>query len=872
TDESTQFIRNTIDLHNKSNTAQTVEIHIDAPSGFPSISTAQYQLELKAGDSAKIPFTLSKLRNAEAGQSLCRIIVNNQGSYMQRDFVIVNKEIKYIKVVPMNNTFTIDDNTKSIPLALKLKNLGNKSNTFSILINDPFFAIDKTWTITLQPLQDTLFRFDYVFTKYVMKEIDNRRIAVSVTNGENAIPYFFYISKVQSNNYQHATPYEAIPLSVETGAFVFGNTINAYWGANTQFALNKNTDLDLIYRSKTFGIGGVQYDYFLASLRYKKMTMSVGQMSDIKEFLATGLGASVTYAKSDSQNITVTGISDKMSSYQTSLSKEIAVNANYRLFNKNFNSYAVTIDNLSLNKKSNIWINNARILDKQDLQLNATLGVGNSSDSITSMNTFGYRYGYQFMIKQPNWSLRSNALVNTNDLPGIYQGWRSFNDYLNYSISKSLMLEAYYSQNYTRQTVASDSLYRYNEMLYNQTSFGVSGYLTVQRSVFRLGIGREKSFGTFSNILTPEYYTFNYGANFPISDWGKVNITGSYNYLPATNSEFKSTKFATVFGGITSKYVGINGFYMVRPLFDSSQNGPDAAYLTTSYQITPFVNIKLWRDKLNCRVQYGYYGLKTKDATSSTTNLLMGFITYNNPKKGIEFSINGSYYIKSTFYIPNTVSFTLRKTIGVPIITKRKYYDMNITLYEDLNGNGKYDEGLDSFPHKQSLLVNNIHIKTNEQGNAQYKNVSPGKYKIDFTNMDNSAGLVPVNGFVQEIAIQKNPPKIYIPLNKGRRIAGNIKLVLDDKSSGKFDIGSLKITATDSAGVSFTTYSDAQGIFTFSLPAGNYKVSLNPDAFDENFRSSSMAVEIDLLNHENQNVAFTIKQKPRKVNKVKAEL
>lgn len=74
----------------------------------------------------------------------------------------------------------------------------------------------------------------------------------------------------------------------------------------------------------------------------------------------------------------------------------------------------------------------------------------------------------------------------------------------------------------------------------------------------------------------------------------------------------------------------------------------------------------------------------------------------------------------------------------------------------------------------------------------------------------------------------------------------------------------IRIFATDSKGVKYSTLTDGDGEFYIDLPESDYTISVNPEVFDDTFRPVQMSYNVDLSNKEEAQVVFEIKQKNRK--------
>ncbi len=874
-EQQSNFIRDVLTVTNIHNTVLHLVVKVDVPQGFSLVSTADIILSLIPGQSAKVPVTFSKSKIAPSGSlpGGYNINLQNLSTTLHFPFKIENREVVELRVLPSQRSFQVTEENRTVSIGMRIKNIGNGTYNFSVKLNNDLFNIHKKINLSLQPFKDTTFQYSYEIPTSLFKYFTNEKIVVTVGTDTNYNSYSYTISKIKNSSKQHESAYNLVPFSVETGAFLFGKELSYFWGANAEMNLNQNTSLSLTYRSKTFGIAGVQNDYFYAFLKHKRLNIAAGQLSDSRHFITLGLGAEVLYAKSDSQNVSVKVISNLQAINEQFNAQHLSVTANSVIAGAKLNSLAIVHKDLTRHTLGYIFENRCLLVNRDWLKIGLLGGVGyeqfhKSEDATAGMA--GYSYGYNIVAEKPRWSLLSSASINTNSFPGIYRGWRSINNQLSYDVSNRWTVSPFFNKNYTRQDFFLDSMYHYNQLIYNLSSYGLRNYINFKWLSISGGYGREWSSGAITAFALPAYHTFLFGFDMLIKRKVRASFSSSYNVMPVSEMNAEPIAFYSFNGTVMSKHFGINTYYYQRPILNGD-GGDDIGLkgFRKSFTVAPFVSFSMLRKKLNVRLQYGYYSM-TSLLRNNNTQVINSNISYVHSAAGLDISLMGNYYMKSTVNIPNSITLSLRKTFNVPVIFKRKYHDVDVLLYEDLNGNLLFDNQ-DKLLDNLNFQIEGKSFKSDANGSVRYRNVDTGNYAIDFRNMDFYRGIIPVQGFAQHVRVD-GALKVMVPFNKGKEISGTVSLILDSLSTTSFDVFQLKVTAVDSMGNVFTTFTDSKGMFRLSLPAGQYIVSLNPDAFDDNFRPNAMAYQVDLLHNETQNLAFVVKQKARKVNRVKAKM
>ena len=136
---------------------------------------------------------------------------------------------------------------------------------------------------------------------------------------------------------------------------------------------------------------------------------------------------------------------------------------------------------------------------------------------------------------------------------------------------------------------------------------------------------------------------------------------------------------------------------------------------------------------------------------------------------------------------------------------------------------------------------------------------------MNVTTIASLKGWVSKNGSNQTITVGNNK-KYYVPFIKSKFITGSIELNKDKYSPYNFELGSIRITATDQGGKEYSTFSTDEGKFFLNLPADIYTIRINTSVFGEIYEVVNPSQQINLLDASSYDVVFTVKEKRRKIN------
>jgi len=872
-DNETSFVRHNITITNIFSHELRFTVHIAMPQGYNLVSRNDVSIVLAPGEVYIVPVTLSKARTAPAGVQPAGIILdfNNVFPAISYGFHIKCKKITELRVLQTKKDFTITKDNRTVTLELKIKNIGNSTDNFHIRYSNKYFQIEKYVNLSLRALSDTMVRFTYTVPMSFYRDMETQYIVASVFNDSSSMSYSFILSKVKNNNSGYTSAYNTFPLTVETGLIASKHELSYFWGLNGALSINTNNSLSFYYRSKQYGVTGIQDDIFSVSYRHRKWELSVGQMASGRNFTSNGLGAQIAYRKNDVEGFSIMGINTTIQGIQPKKNL-LSATATYKIGQFIWTGLLEGNRDPQYHTNSYVFANILKVIRTPHVNLDVSLGAGWEQYHYIKEDNAGpsASYGYNFTYLSPKWNITSNAIVYTNRYPGIYKGWRSINQYALYQISRTVLVGAYYSYNYTRQSYFLDSVYYDNQFVYNISNYGVKFGWSPKPFTFSVSLGESASTGGGeSSTAVPRYHSATIGLAMPLTKWLRFSANSLLEY-DEQYGDAKNVVFYANNGSILTKYGGFNMYVTHMPSATINAEISNSTNYKNSVSYSPFLYINLFHQRVQGRVQYSYYRISDGDKPTSETQLLIGSLSYKNVRRGIQFQANCNYTLKSVDEGYNYVSLGLSKSFNVPLLYARKHFDLTLSMYEDRNGNGVKDKGDSTIDNIQTLISGHVFL-SDKNGVVTYKNIDKGTYDVDFHQMKNSKGLIPTAGFKQAIPVN-GQTHVDIAFTKGKVVTGDVSLTLDTLSHTTFSIDQLKVTATDSLGYVYATFTNETGHYQLNLPAGNYIVSLNPDAFDDVIKPVQMAFQVNLLDNNSQSVYFHIKQKARKITRVKAEL
>ena len=231
--------------------------------------------------------------------------------------------------------------------------------------------------------------------------------------------------------------------------------------------------------------------------------------------------------------------------------------------------------------------------------------------------------------------------------------------------------------------------------------------------------------------------------------------------------------------------------------------------------------------------------------------------------KGFSFSINITHNALIASSEPTNIFATIKKNIFAPIIGVRRYQNLKLILYKDLNSNQKLDNNEQTIADALTM-VGARYFVTNKKGEINYKNIPENDYNIDISQANKIAGWVSQSAVKQVVHVKENTV-VYIPFVLSRSIVGRVNLQKDRLSNSNFDVAKIRIVATSKTTArEYTTLTDEEGKFFLNLPEDDYIVSINKEVFGDNYNVAQSEFHLSLIGRASkQEIIFEVQEKKR---------
>lgn len=196
----------------------------------------------------------------------------------------------------------------------------------------------------------------------------------------------------------------------------------------------------------------------------------------------------------------------------------------------------------------------------------------------------------------------------------------------------------------------------------------------------------------------------------------------------------------------------------------------------------------------------------------------------------------------------------------------KKSHDLEVIVFKDVNGNNIRDRG-EELEKNVIVRVNGESLMTDEEGAVLFKDLPQKEYEVSTQLLANHEGWFKSTELSVNLLRSKT---MYIPLKRGSQIAGSIilqKAQFSALGENGMDLSGIRVTATDNVGNSYSGLTGQSGQFRLYVPFGQYTVSVNESAVDDQFELAQKSYTLNINNiGANYQLAFYLVEKRRKVN------
>ncbi|WP_223151507.1 hypothetical protein [Chitinophaga varians] len=867
TNKDSRFLYNNVRITNKYHQAQSFQLSVTVPEGWRLMAPAKpLSKVLEPDQSEVVPVVLMRQQNAPAVWKSVQVQVDAK-AYR---FYIKAEPICEFLVTPLTSVIQLKGQEKDFKVMLRVRNTGTVPGVYLANIRNRNLDINSTEKFRLKPGTDTVYSFSYHLKDKAMSMLKTEKLQVNVEDTAG-VSYmnFATLERVQHERKEKESPYITFPLWLETGVMIWGKQVSYYGGMHGEIPIGDNK-LSFFYRTKQYGLGNnLEQNVFGFNYQTKRWDFYAGHMSDIKYFFTYGNGGKFTWRPRPNTEFTISAT--KHSNALTWFTNDnITMTAKYPVGKVTvLQGIAGDVDHIQ-RRQSYLFNNELQLVNtpKVLVAVNAGVGMDFFAAKIPGVpDKPGMALGYNFAYHAKRVDFSSLVQYYSDYFPGLNKGLMYHFHDISWKFGNNA-IGAFYQYNRSGVNTLRDTIYNSDAFKFNVAKYGLKYSHGFMSGSFSLSGGLLKQSLVIGSTM-PEYI---FGEVYLKQQAGKkfsffMNSINGYNGSYGVDK--KAVFLTNTNMSIAYKFFGLKGTFMQQPVFDQTTEKNFLRYIQTMLA-GPFMTFTLFK-RMKTNVYYNF-------SKSLYDNLIYhqvgGNIGYSNAKNGLEVNASAMIPLESGSLTPNGlgekyVSLSITKKFNVPIIFRKKYFTLNLLPFFDVNGNGTRDAGEQLIPNLQ-ININSIPFISDERGSISYRNVTPGKYQLDFGGANNVKGVIPASGVTQTVPVNKDLT-ILIPFKRSRVITGKIMISSDSLARSNFPRSNIKVIATDSTGMLYSTLTDDMGSYFLNVPAGKYAVSLNPEAFSDKIRPRVMSYSVDVATRLEATADFEIVDKSRVVRFFKSK-
>ena len=914
------------------NTNKTVSFHLrfSIPQGWEILKQNQQNYSLEPGDSIFVPVRIITDKFVKGNTNYvvsCYLVSDKDVQFAAQNwYVAIQNKSSWAASIPLKKIYFVN-NTDSSSFTIHFQNSGNADEVLHLSFSadrridviNPVNReiISSKFLLPLSVGTDTTLIFlvrkkiEYrtsVHKKYPGEKLSNSNeeyIVQTMVKSEGfqgsqsqswtgTVSFFKIGNEIKVNEFKRT----ALPLTLEMNAYdVLSNTTTLSLDAYGNSIL-KNDQL-LNYRFQTVFITNfLNEKTFLGDNHYigyfsNRGSLEVGEIGGWGRSLINGKGIKGTVKAGSNQF----GAAYAKSPGFFSDNRETSYGFYHHYDVKNFNisNYYSEISDRILHQDNTVYSSYSSLKINKNNQIG--IGGGFSTERYTSLTNpvstkgFGYELNYSAGFKKFYFTLGSQYGNSNYTLArglSMYTGRATYyiDKQFNLSLSNQNFRQSgdyYFMGNLLPGRNASSDQYevRFGFISPASAVYLKPSYLDENNyalHVITKGIELEYNARNLTNVRIATNYFMGYAkaTDYDIPDffisrfnatakWTKLSLSLRYFYGPNQASEqlrFVQDKINPQTVNLTSAY----DYWFAKESFLLSTNAGfshETFFEKTNFRIKPEL----------------FYFTKSGFRFSI-------YATYIN-------SIQGANPLLSEIQVENggfqkvsndefDVGFGIKKQIGIPVPGK-KYKSIKIVVFKDLNGNRIQDpneEGVENILVNLKMIksfegdfdsLSNAHTHgddfiTNSKGEINYNNIPAGTYHIKMIPLEQMGEWF--DGNEEEVIVNKKQT-VYIALNKGVKLAGNIFIERDKYSNEgtSLDLSRIRVTAIDSAGKTYSSLTDKNGSFSMYLPMGMYTVSVNEAALGDQYLFMQSKMEVDLTKPivDNYSITFNVSERKRKM-------
>jgi outer membrane protein OmpA-like peptidoglycan-associated protein len=871
---------NVVVIKNLGENREEVVLDLNVPIGWEVVASENRNFFIDPGDSVMVPVRSAPAKEVEGeiGYSVIAAINDRRGETLTNAYSFVKIPRKSdLHIRPITRMSLFDQLTNEAEFSLLISNRGNVSEMI-------FLVFESTRNISLPNERDNILGMDMLVrakTDTIIKlkasrldEVGRRngsfyRVDLRASSQDRVLNTSFWFDKLDSR-YRFAIPESEKILVVELAAQNLLSSqgsylVGGFWG-NTLLTNNHA----ISYNFYKFGTDPDLLKYSRIKLAYEAPGYSfmLGDVQGIPVRGGFGKGAMAGFYLGDHFHTTLMAgrnafipIDNYGISFRESFSP-LKATSHY--------SYSQLNHLNSIAQTAGVGLN-LRFSGNHNLRSN--INVSNVDYNNIGNSELGYGFSVDYAGEINETSIRLREMFGTTNFFGNGAGQHDFTARINHPINESLIADIFISDKgyrpvtYTATGTQSKRFQNNSDIrgvlrktidrnltifagpLYERKSsnsfFYYDGVTPFSSQSAKLNIGARISDG-LGTTFTPSAtlgYTFITGFSLPGERFPNIFVDDSNSNLFNAHISINLRRtywgtFLNYFYGPTSINQEISQFY--------------TGFGANSIRIMPYVDRYIYRDilKLSAKASLLHdFSYKTSRVIFNTqldaylkNNYTISFLNTYSYQLTTDLITEDNYTYSNNYF-----ELRLKKEFNWNQ-PRNKYYDLELQLFIDINGNLVKDF---NEPGMKDIIVNITSIDpvlysqynvdytpqggmvsknflTSIDGNVIYENLPRGVYKIELTNIgaDQTKFFPDQNEFIINLTGDQVVPIPYLERNKlfGRVIINRSRLT----NLGPIEPSNIKITATDSKGRQLSTLSDGSGYFEMYVPSvDNYVVTIN---------------------------------------------
>lgn len=871
--EDQQILSNNIQFINYRSDTAVLTVKIFSPKEWKLAGPDVQTIKIPPYKPRVIPARFIRETESPAKWLPVKFSVTDNNNITEHSFLLKAKPIISFKFMINEPEIYVSDATNTINLNYYIKNTGNIDDEFEISSHSAFLSLFYLKKISLAGGQEYNGVIPLKITSLMRKLLVREQIRMIVSGGRKKTPASFFVNRLGTEIKQNISPYATFPLSVETGIMRFDKRLTYFFAFDGEDTLKNGSVLKYGYRTKQYGIANrVERNIFRLGLRTKKWEFYAGELSGLSHFYAFGQGVKVTHFYKDKLEIGGNLVfHNRIAPIKNDLG-EIFVRNNFDKLS--LRSSLSVVSNSFEKTGSFILLSEANLLKLKNIRIGIKSGVGQDyyMRNLPGLpnEKAGTLIGYDAGYTSSKINLSSYMQLASTSFPGVFSGSKFHNHAFGYTFNRvTVGLMYQYNEVNTRNLIFRDTIFNTSFFSLNMERIGLTSNLNFKKTAMMLSLGKFRQVTSALTTQLPSYKFADFSFLHRISSTTSFNIRTSTGYNSSELIAGKKNIWITnTSSSFDTKYGGLRWMYVKIPVLGVNKQGLDSVWDQAAMSFTPYVRFDLFSKMLNGMI--GYTTARTA-LDDQRVHFLDVSVSYQNRRNGFDIRAFGNIPLskRESKYMSTAMSnFTLSiiKKLNIPIIFKKKYRNLSLHLFKDANDNRKFDEN--ELPVQKALVrIGNQSFVTDKTGRITYKNLPEGHYALDLTVTSAEKGLIPSDGMRQFPELKNKNLTYAVPYQKGKVIEGVINVLLDKYTSLKFSPEGLKVVVSDTSGNYYITRANEKGEFFVSVPAGRYKVSLNPEAFSKELAPEQMEYFIETKeNEQTVKVSFTIKQKQRQIN------